>query len=167
MAAIQFWVPGTNVPQGSKQGFFNPKTQRVVLKENAGQRHATRRHEVWMAALAAAAATPGRWDPNGGLTPDGGPLPMTGPVAVRLEFYRLRGTGHYGSGRNAQQLKPSAPAYPSTAPDIDKLSRLVLDSLTSVLFVDDGQVVDLGARERWADRFTESEGVRVTVKEIV
>lgn len=162
---IQFFVPGDNVPQGSKQGFFNPKTQRVVLKENAGQRHATRRHEVWMAALTAAQSA-GLWDEAGGLTPDGGPVPMVGPIAVRLEFFRLRNVGHYGSGRNAQTLKPSAPPYPTTPPDIDKLTRLVLDSLTSVLFVDDGQVVNLGVTERWADRFTEMAGVRISVKEI-
>lgn len=163
---IDFWVPGYNVPQGSKQGFYNPKTERVVMRENAGMRHSTRRHEVWMAALAATREQ-GLWDVNGGLTLDGGPTPWSGPVAVRLWFYRLRGKGHYGTGRNERELKPSAPAYPTTSPDIDKLTRLVLDSLTSVVYVDDAQVVRLGVEDLWADRFTGMEGVRVTAKEIV
>jgi Holliday junction resolvase RusA-like endonuclease len=162
---ITFFVPGTNVPQGSKQGFFNPKTQRVVMRENAGMRHATRRHEVWMAALAAAREN-GLWDPNGGLTPDGGPTPWDGPIAVRLTFWAHRGVGHYGTGRNAREVKVSAPRFPTKPPDIDKLTRLVLDSLTSVLYVDDAQVVRLGVEKRWVDRFLESEGVTVQVREI-
>jgi Holliday junction resolvase RusA-like endonuclease len=161
---ITFFVPGRNVPQGSKKVWVD-KAGNPRMRESAGQQHATRRHEVWMAALEAAREA-GRWSEENRLTPDGGPLPFTGPVAVRLVFHRLRGTSHYGSGRNAQLLKPSAPDYPTTPPDVDKLVRLVLDSLTSVLFVDDAQVVDLGARKVWADRFHGTAGVEVYVKEI-
>lgn len=38
---------------------------------------------------------------------------------------------------------------PAVKPDIDKLSRSVLDSLTGVLYIDDGQVVELQARKHY------------------
>lgn len=43
-------------------------------------------------------------------------------------------------------------AYPSVRPDLDKLVRALLDALTaSGVIRDDGQVVDLIARERYGD----------------
>jgi len=38
-------------------------------------------------------------------------------------------------------------AEPSVAPDLDKLTRAALDALTSVAYVDDGQVTELHARK--------------------
>jgi Holliday junction resolvase RusA-like endonuclease len=70
-------------------------------------------------------------------------LPLTGPVAVALAFDLARPRGHYGTGRNADTLRASAPVAPTRAPDIDKLTRAVLDALTGPLYVDDGQVVAL------------------------
>lgn len=69
--------------------------------------------------------------------------PWQGPVMVVLNFFLPRPKAHYGTGRNAETLKPSAPAYPSTHPDIDKLTRSVLDALTGIVFHDDRQVVML------------------------
>jgi Holliday junction resolvase RusA-like endonuclease len=37
--------------------------------------------------------------------------------------------------------------YPTTKPDIDKLSRAVLDALTSVWYKDDSQVIQLEAQK--------------------
>ncbi len=165
MQPVTFFVPGLNVPQGSKKGWFNAKTGQVMMREAAGQRHASRRHEVWSAALDAAKAA-GRWDPDGTLTPDGGPIMWRGPIGVRLVFEQVRNVGDYGSGKNAEALKPGASHYPTKPPDIDKLTRLVLDSLTGVLFVDDAQVVRLGAEKVWVDRFTSAPGVRIIVREI-
>lgn len=77
---------------------------------------------------------------------------VTGPVAVELTFRLARPAGHHGTGRNAGQLRPSAPAWPACMPDLDKLARLVLDALViAAVLGDDGQVVALRAVKHYAD----------------
>ena len=70
--------------------------------------------------------------------------PLTGPLKVNLDFYLPRPKGHYGTGRNAGQVRPSAPRYPAWRPDLDKLTRATLDGLTmGAAWVDDCQVVEI------------------------
>jgi Holliday junction resolvase RusA-like endonuclease len=66
--------------------------------------------------------------------------PLNGPVELQVICYQRRLTGHFGTGRNAQRLKPSAPSFKATSPDLDKICRAVCDALTGVAFVDDGRV---------------------------
>jgi crossover junction endodeoxyribonuclease RusA len=66
----------------------------------------------------------------------------TGPVTCELAFTFPRCPAHYGTGRNAQVLKATAPTHPR-ATDGDKLARLVLDALTGIVWADDSQVVEL------------------------
>lgn len=73
--------------------------------------------------------------------------PTLEAVRATLDFTFPRPSSHYGTGRNAGSLKASAPAYKTTKPDLDKLIRAVLDSLTGVVFVDDSQVSELAARK--------------------
>lgn len=80
----------------------------------------------------------------------GTPAPTREAVAVALRFGLPRPKGHWGTGRNADRLKPSAPAWPATKPDVDKLERAVLDALTGVLWADDSQVVMLSADKVYA-----------------
>jgi Holliday junction resolvase RusA-like endonuclease len=76
---------------------------------------------------------------------------LLGPLRVELEFYFQHRKGHFGTGRNAGTLKDSAPDYQTTYPDIDKLTRTILDALTqSALIRDDGQVASLTATKRYA-----------------
>lgn len=76
---------------------------------------------------------------------------LLGPVQVELAFYVQHLASHFGSGRNAGTLKSSAPVYAKTRPDIDKLTRAVLDAMTeSALIRDDGQVAVLIAEKRYA-----------------
>lgn len=63
------------------------------------------------------------------------------PLRATFVFFQQRPKGHYGTGRNAQVLKPSAPLYPATRPDALKLARAVEDALSGVLYHDDGQIV--------------------------
>jgi Holliday junction resolvase RusA-like endonuclease len=60
-----------------------------------------------------------------------------------------RPKAHYGSGRNADKLKDSAPAFPLGKPDVDKLSRGVMDALTGIIFRDDSCVVTKRASKRY------------------
>lgn len=74
------------------------------------------------------------------------------PVRVAINFYMPRPQGHYGTGRNAQKVKPSAPGRPASLPDIDKLVRAVLDGIVmGGLLADDSQVASLHADKFYAD----------------
>jgi Holliday junction resolvase RusA-like endonuclease len=70
-------------------------------------------------------------------------------AAVRVEatFYLQRPKAHCGTGRNANTVKASAPAYPVGRPDVDKLLRALLDALTNTVVADDSQVVEVLARK--------------------
>lgn len=86
---------------------------------------------------------------------------IQGAVAVHLTFRFPRPADHYGTGRNAGQLKPSAPEHMITRPDIDKLTRACLDSLTGgEVYVDDNRVVELQVFKEYAHSLS---GVRGSV----
>lgn len=86
---------------------------------------------------------------------DNEPEPFTGPTRVTIEFRFHRPAAHYGTGRNAGALKAAAAALPCTraTPDLDKLSRGVLDALTTAgVLIDDAQVAQLTARKVYVER---------------
>jgi Holliday junction resolvase RusA-like endonuclease len=76
---------------------------------------------------------------------------LVGPVRLEVAFTFARPRGHYGTGRNARALRASAPAAPTTNPDLDKLVRAVCDALTGVVFRDDSQVVEVEATKRYGE----------------
>lgn len=51
---------------------------------------------------------------------------------------------------------------PSVAPDLDKLIRAVLDGLTAVAYIDDGQVTRIEAAKVYGER----PGVRIAVSQL-
>ena len=76
----------------------------------------------------------------------------TDPVSVQITFTFARPTAHFGTGKNADQVKASAPPFPSSHSigDIDKLVRACLDALTDAgIWKDDSQVVQLHALKVW------------------
>lgn len=121
------FVPGVPAPQGSKRHVGHGVM--IESSKAAGP---------WRERIALAAA----------VAMDGA-APLDGPIELRVRFLLPRPRGHYGSGRNAQRVRPSAPARPSTRPDVDKLLRAVLDALTAVVFRDDSQVCTLEARKEY------------------
>lgn len=70
-----------------------------------------------------------------------GGVPLRGPIEVEMTFYRARPKHHFGTGRNAEVLKASAPAHPTSKPDALKLARGVEDALTKLIYEDDAQIV--------------------------
>jgi crossover junction endodeoxyribonuclease RusA len=77
--------------------------------------------------------------------------PWRGPVGVIVHFWLLRPASHYGTGKNAGVLKDTAPKYHAGYPDVDKLLRSILDSLTVArVFADDKQVAWAFPVKRWA-----------------
>jgi Holliday junction resolvase RusA-like endonuclease len=76
------------------------------------------------------------------------------PIGVEITTTLARPAGHYGTGRNSGQVRPSAPVYPtaSRTGDVDKLARLVLDALEDAgLLTDDAQVVEVTSRKAYPD----------------
>ena len=59
-----------------------------------------------------------------------------------------RPKSHFGTGRNAGKLKPSAPKYPAVKPDVDKLSRAVHDALTIANVIDDDSRIVIDHNEK-------------------
>lgn len=155
---VTMWVEGAPVTQGSKspKPIYGGKPcgcckQRRLLKLVVAEsdKLAPWRHRV---ATKARVTMAGR-------------EPMTGPVIVLARFYLPRPQDHLGTGRNAGQLRPSAPqAWEHVKkPDGDKLLRAVLDAMTGIVYHDDAQVIDSMPRKRYADP-GQSPGVRLTIK---
>lgn len=89
--------------------------------------------------------------------------PIIGPVRVQVTFYLPRPKGHYRTGRNAGLLRDSAPLFPHTKPDVDKLLRSTLDGMGEAgVWRDDSQVVGVGMWKRYADAVPP--GAEITVE---
>ena len=74
---------------------------------------------------------------------------ILGPCVLSVDFYFARPKSHYGTGRNASKLKPSAPVHHAQTPDLAKLMRAIEDGITGIIWRDDRQVVGYGAPRRW------------------
>jgi len=84
---------------------------------------------------------------DGGVTVAGdAPCYVEQPLEVVIEFRMARPGGHWGK----RGLRSSAPIAPATKPDIDKLARSTLDSLTGLVFDDDSRIVELRTRKIYA-----------------
>ena len=78
--------------------------------------------------------------------------PYLGPVALDVVFFMPRPMFHFGTGRNAGQVKSSASPHPVTLGrnDTDKLIRLVGDALAIAgVIKDDAQIVHIVATKTW------------------
>lgn len=125
-----FFVPGIPAPQGSKR-----HVGRGILVESSKQLHPWRL-DVTSMALDAHSGRP--------------PLER---AEVALVFVFPRPKSHYRTGRHAHELRPDAPAAHTVKPDIDKLSRAVLDALTAAQAIrDDSRVCELTASKRYGDQ---------------
>lgn len=143
---VTFTVTGHPMPGGSKKGFVNPKTGKVVIVEDS-------KNKPWRAAVAAAGMDArAQW----------GAELSDRPLHVEFTFYRERPLSHYGTGRNATNLKTNAPEHPTTRPDVLKLARAVEDALTGVLWNDDAQIVTETLDKRWGS----PERVEIAIREL-
>ncbi|WAZ20237.1 RusA family crossover junction endodeoxyribonuclease [Streptomyces cinnabarinus] len=77
--------------------------------------------------------------------------PLSEAVRLEVVFTLRRPKHHFGTGRNAGTVKPSAPVYPTGKPDADKLLRSTQDALKDAgVLVDDSVVTDASAAKRYA-----------------
>lgn len=126
---LQFEVPGTPQPQGSK----------IANRFGGGVREANKKLAPWRSAAMAAAADE-----------MGNAQPLTVPVAVTAHFYFARPRSHYGTGRNAETVKLSSPLKHCQKPDLDKLLRALGDALTQGgVLRDDSQIVKYDTGKHW------------------
>ena len=139
---LDFFVPGDPAPQGSKRYLGDG---RMV--------ESSKRVAPWRADIRSVAEAV--------MKPRHEAL-WAAPVYVQLDFYLSRPKSHYGTGRNAQKIKESAPKWPGR-PDVDKLARAVLDALTGLVIADDSTVVELRASKSYGRR----PGVAVLVEEMM
>ncbi len=122
-AFLEFVVIGTPVPQGSK------------TRTRWGMREDNPNTKPWRATVAAEAALAWRREL------------LSEPVAVEATFVFSRLKSHFGTGRNEDVLKASAPFWHRTKPDGDKLARAVGDALTGTVLRDDSQIVSWTIRK--------------------
>lgn len=130
-------VHGQPAPQGSKRAFAIRKngipTGRVAVIESSHNRVKSWRQAVIDAAL----------------NLDTTSWPIGGPLKLGIIFALPRPKGHYRTGKNASQLRDSAPQYPDRMPDLSKLLRSTEDALTDAgIWGDDSQVVAYSRLEK-------------------
>lgn len=91
-------------------------------------------------------------------------IPYSEPLSVRMTFLFSRPKAHYGSGKNATLLKPSAPFWHTSTPDSDNLAKFVGDALNGIFWKDDSCI----ARMQLEKKYTEgAAGVLVEVKRAI
>lgn len=131
---LRVTVPGIPRPQGSMK-LFRAKSGHEVAKYS--DRTIEWRHLVTAAVQSAT----------------NGQRPVDVAVVLHVVFRLPRPRGHFGSGRNAETLRPSAPRWPTTMPDLDKLARAINDAITDAqnVWLDDAQVVEIRVRKVYAD----------------
>lgn len=145
MSEIEFFAPGVPATKGSTKSFRCAGTGKIRTKGD------NPRTKPWQRVVAQFA-----------LYAQVKRAPRGQGVSLEVEFVLPRPKGHLGTGRNAGQLKPSAPKRHTSKPDVDKLTRAILDALTGVAYVDDSQVDVAPARKRYADP-GEEVGARIWV----
>lgn len=138
---IEFVVYGRAQPRGSKQAVLIPKRGGGFVEKNGRPLVAAKdmnpRSKDWMNSVRAAAHAAYQGDL------------LRCAVAVHVEFFLPRPKGHFGTGKNANALKASAPEWHAQKPDCDKLLRGTLDALKGVLWNDDCQVRAIEATKDW------------------
>lgn len=143
---LEFFVPGLPAPGGSKKGFPIKRangTIGVTLTDDA------KRNAPWRASVSLEARIA-----------MGGHEPFDGPLELDVTFVMPRPRGHFGSGRNAERIKPSAPSHHVVKPDRTKLLRALEDAMTMIVWRDDTQVVSGTVSKVYGMR----PGARVTVR---
>jgi crossover junction endodeoxyribonuclease RusA len=135
--SLKFMVYATPTPQGSKNAAV--RGGKAVMWEASGGRLVDWRRAVKDAASAAATE-------HGAFT--------TQPLKVYLTFWM-------------PQPKTNKRKAATTKPDLDKLVRSTLDSITLAgVWIDDCQVVEITAIKCWADRDNQIGYAEILISEI-
>ncbi len=152
MNPVVFFVPGNPQPAGSKRAFVlrgGIHAGRAIITD------ANSKAKPWQQEIKGVAIDVFEQQMGGVL--------LTEPLEVSFEFRVHRPGCHFGSGKNALNVKESAPRWPAKKPDVLKLARCVEDALTKVIWVDDCQIVIEHLTKRYVPNDAQT-GVLVTIK---
>lgn len=136
-------VRGLPKPQGSKTLARNRYTGQPIMLEG---RDREQREQIQTWRQDVATATEARRE-------EIGHEQIAGPVGVTIVFTMPRPAGHFRTvgGKVSTILKDTAPSWVDKRPDVDKLTRAVLDALTaSGAYRTDAQVALLTAVKVYA-----------------
>ncbi len=144
--ALTVTVHGTVAGQGSKR-----HVGRGVLIESS------KRVKPWREAVRAAAAHAiEEWEAEHVDDPAGQQRfwqPYAGPVRVNVKLTFTRPRSHFRSGRFSDVLRPDAPVFKASPPDLDKALRATFDALTDAgVWCDDSRVAAVLASKVYGDR---------------
>lgn len=131
---LNIFVHGTPQPQGSAKAFHRPGMKHAVITSD------NTKLKPWRQDVSLIAAR----------SMNGRPM-VEGAVRVSIAFQFVKPIS-----------TPKRVTQKVTKPDIDKLSRGVLDALTGIAFRDDSQVVMLFARKEFSD----TQGAQIQVEAI-
>ena len=123
---IQFVVFCHPEPQGSKNAFVIPGTNRAVVVDVGAKKLKPYRQEITRTAMTEIPTRP--W------------AGKHVPIILKLNFQLLKPQS-VGKKRSCPVVKP----------DIDKLCRSTLDALTGILYADDAQIVEMHVRKEYAE----------------
>ena len=122
---VSFFVSGIPKPGGSKKAF--------PIRGKDGKMHVivtdASNNKDWRQSVKAACLRV--WH---------GP-PTIQALELNVSFTMPYRKGDYGTGKHKNSLKPSAPHWHTSKPDLTKLLRSTEDALTGVLWIDDSQIV--------------------------
>lgn len=89
-------------------------------------------------------------------------VPLDEPLRVKLSFYFQRPKAHYGTGKNANTLKESAPTWHTKTPDADNIVKFIADSLNKIFWRDDSIICQLLVIKM----YSESPRVRIEISKL-
>ena len=137
--AILFWVPGIPQTKGSTKGFIG--RSKTTGKPRAFITNDNPKNKQWAQDVVRIAQ---RYASSG---------PMDGPVSLALSFFLVRAR------------KPKHPEWPITKPDLDKITRSILDSLKQAgIYHDDAQVCAMHCLKFFAHH---GPGVEILVRPLI
>jgi Holliday junction resolvase RusA-like endonuclease len=156
-ARVTFDVVGQPAPQGSKKGWYNPKTKRVHMSEQTEKTVKPWREDVRQAAITAHQQLGYQLD---------------GPLGARMVFSVRKPASKPTWWPKGVPWKVTLPWRPASAPDLSKLLRSTEDAITSSgLWKDDARVVEYA---RLAKVFVSEDpealevpGVRIAIWQVV
>lgn len=138
MTALEFFVAGVPIPQGSK-------TERTHKGRTWSYEQNANKLKPWRETVGFVARSHAHWTM----------FPLKGAVRLDVNFVMPR--------PKAMGKRPSTPDDAAKKPDRDKLLRAVQDALSGVLYLDDCQVTCGEPTKRVAE-YGEEPGARIRVQ---
>ena len=155
MALLTIRVYGIPAPQGSKRSLGNGIMVESSLRVKPWRQDV--KEAAWLA-----------W--HDFLTEPKGERVITFPVFISFEFLFPRPKSHFGTGKNASKLKPSAPYFVTSQQkgDLEKLMRSTNDALSvssgGCVLHDDRLVAQTTAVKRYCDDKGELPGAIIKIE---